>query len=542
MPTQLKWFTTIWLSVILLALAPVWLLPPPPAPLPGAGALPVITFTQSVDSTSLQGTAHWLTDATTDGFSPDSAWRLFDSGFGRPMSAWRAAHHICFGRYAYWVQFRVRNDGADTLRVLAHLPYARACWRAETDGHLQPLDLSFTGDGHSSSFATATVSLPPGREHYFLAQLQSYSIGADIAPMLWSPTVCRNRQRDRWLYTSLMEGLLNGGLCGLSLLSLMLFAFRRSAVYGWYALFLGLILLYFWRDFEDDVTLFWSTMAWSGWTEGKVGIAMLTYAAYLQFVCHFLGPVPGKPWLGGFLHTVSILLLTFWAVDTFVFWDKTHYNTGWLFFCALRMVIVPLAVWILYHIWRLPGAAAGYLRLGASILVGSSLVTCFFIVTDWGRSLGPIDLNVLPIRFGVLLEAAIYLLALDRRELFWLEEQLQFDAQLTLALEEKQRQSEQLSAELLQALVKVKTALEQQTEQLAAAQQAQSIAEVAGHQRLAERAAMQANVLHTSVTDGFANLYDNLPKRAPEETDEQLMVMAGELRERLETQLLVETA
>jgi 7TM diverse intracellular signalling len=489
---------------------------------------------------SLAGQTRWLADCTQEGLSPDSVNVLFDQGCGRTLSAWRALHNLCFGRYTYWVQSRFQNGGTDTLELTARLPYARALWQVDSNARCTALPLAFTGDGHSASFATTHLRVPPGREIRLVCRLKSYSIGKEITPTIWCSDFYKNRRQTIWYFGGLMEGLLNGALFGLSLLAAMLFAFRRSAVYGWYALFLALTCLYFWRDFEDDNTLFWSTMAWAGWTEGKVWLAMWTYVAYLQFIYYFLEPVPNKPWLGQILHIASVMLISFGAVDIIVFYDKINYNTGWLFFCALRVVLVPLSGWVLYHIWHLPGPAAAYLRLSASVLVVMAFATCATMLSDTGRALLPVDLNVLPVRIGVLIEAVIYLVALERRELRWLEERIRFDGQRTQALEVQQRQAEQLSAELRRAVDRVKAELEWQTEWLAAARRAQRVADAATAQHVAVRTDMAAALLHSAMSVRFAEVHSCLREGATDKTEEQLMTMAGYLREQLEAQLLVE--
>lgn len=269
---------------------------------------------------------------------------------------------------AVWVKFRLASDAArpgllevsyahlDRLALYVRRPGGYALV-AESGDHLR-----FGTRARDYRFPTFEVSLFPAPEDYLL---RVQTRGAISFPLvLWDPGAFARAAEAEYV----LLGAFFGGLAALVVLNLLLYMVRREPAHGSYALFAGMMSLFFWSE-NGLAFQFWfrELLRWSD----RATLALIPFVAAsgLLHARIFLRTAREDPradlWLVRLSWTIVGLALVF---PLFTYVGR---------FTAVQFVLLVVGPALLAAAWRalprVPDRARFYLAGMSALLVGGGL-------------------------------------------------------------------------------------------------------------------------------------------------------------------------
>lgn len=376
-----------------------------------------------MDST-FQDSVHLLpyTSVWVDRTTKQSLEEARDEKF-LPLSELEYISKFQRGRYAYWLYFEVDYQGQDTLAAkwgcgnvdtIQVWQYTASGTQEYSGGKLFHSSWEPSiGDYFYCGFPVS-IRLYPGKNQFYIRLKNQLGIGP-IEPVLAAQEQSSLAAEEQLRHLSLIylyQGLFFGVLLFVLLFTLLQYVLNRERAYFYYAVYVLLLFCYFWFSFEEANVYFHPIrrllLPWQHYL--NTPISLVTYLSYMWFIDHFLNTKTEMPLLhriinGGTKVIGAILILSI------VLLIATGPYLPWAGLYWVRIVLGLLGLAILLLLLKERTPLANYVLAGTGFLLLGALTTVFWSL-DQSSSFGRLDLTLIPVQIGILLELVCFSLGL----------------------------------------------------------------------------------------------------------------------------------
>lgn len=352
------------------------------------------------------------------------------------------------GKYHYWLQFQITNNGADTLDLIFRLSRLDSSFyyqyvdkqleRSVLFGNQLSLEaINQLGMVIPSRSALPVQFLPKTTYQIFVKTKDELYLTDKIRPKLQSPFVFLEKQSLDQFYQILFDGFFLGILFFVSLFSFLQFIQYRDKAFLFYALYIGQLFLLHWVLFDIAnyaIKIFHTKIVTIN--HFKVPFEALLYISYTLFIHYFINENKQFPQLTRLVKvTLAIFSGYFLFTSTISFFFEVKYV--WIIHYYFRIGMSVLVVLFLIHLGQINSRLAKYLILGTvSLLFFTLLAPVIFSLTLKNKLFLGKDYTYLLVQVGVLIELLCFSLGLGYKR--YLAEQAKITAK------EKEKQSIQL--------------------------------------------------------------------------------------------------
>lgn len=353
---------------------------------------------------------------------------------------------------AYWIKFTLKNEQGFPVNYWLHL------------GVFDSLTLIQQNIAKSTiSYKGLIVEYSPLQQKRFRSlQDNKYGFDISIPPQTQITFFLRIKNKARFETTlrhiqlitktaqisnssrqiigfAIFSTLFFGILLLLILFSLVQYLRSKGISYLYYAIYLALTICYFWWKLEKSNPFFHFifTSFPQYYYHYEAPLIVLIYICYALFVSYFLN---AKAELPRFYKLVKIsipLLLLYFGITILItaIWGP---KIGWEFLYWIRIILIPSGFYSIYLVFKVKHRLGAYILSGTLIMLIGGAITTYLSKTLNNHFIGPWDLPLLPIQFGMLVETLFFAAGLQYKS--YLAEQEK--AMVLMELQEKQKEAE----------------------------------------------------------------------------------------------------
>ncbi|MEM7655572.1 MAG: sensor histidine kinase, partial [Bacteroidota bacterium] len=374
----------------------------------------------------------WVDSSKTA--TQQNAAAAFSAGKFVPLDSLPWAGKYERGKYAYWHQFRLHNASASTEQIAFSIGAFEQVSVFEADHQIALMGARVPVEGNPNRayprrFSTQ-LEVPPRHElTYWVRFAHQVEINRPPEPRFYesAPQLADELDLLVWFYISLMGFFLV--LFFFGMVSLFQFVQHRDRAYGYYGLYLLLMMTFYSRDFDMNSPLFhlWPLE----FQDQRYLTALVACIAicYMQFLGHFLNARKKLPRLARSIRLWSWASVLFVPVEGIL--RMIDPWLAWAAYSYFKIFALILCVGLIIFLLRNRTPLNGYILLGTMALTFSSLVTALmsFLPSHlyfWW------DITYFPQYAGILIEIMCFSLGLATKSRWAEQEKSQAQASLVI--------------------------------------------------------------------------------------------------------------
>lgn len=318
-------------------------------------------------------------------------------------------HHPEWLRKPHWLVFRLVQTKADSLSVLIKFSDLRGVWTLNGD-KLSPIEYT----GYVPQYSVSGITIFP-EIHRFLFKLPKsdtitflcktfpkYHERGPSNPYVYNPGMYEQKIQSQISKETLLNGVVFGMMIMFFITSLIVFFLQREKAFLAYAIYIFLVFIYLWRDFEYLNFYFFSTMKLVPWHQTKLIITTILGISYIYFIRNILNTYVDHPKVDKMMSILLLLLIIAIPVDYIgsEILDLWSYRLAMYF---VGIIILANQIFMNVYFFRTKDSISRYVALGSLFLaIGGISIPLF-----------PVEIHTWIVRSCFIIEMFLFTAALS---------------------------------------------------------------------------------------------------------------------------------
>ncbi|MBK8054620.1 MAG: hypothetical protein IPK35_15485 [Saprospiraceae bacterium] len=311
-------------------------------------------------------------------------------------------------RNEHWLVFSLVFSGTGNLPLKIKFSDLQGVWKVE-DKSVVPIEFS----GYIPSYSSFKFVVFPD-QHALHIELQQNKIYTFLCkthpkytergpehPLIYNPYLIERHVQKRTAIETLLQGFVFGIMLMFFMVALVAFTLLSEKAFLAYCVYVFLVSVYLWRDFEYLNFNFFSTMKYVPWHYTKVLTTVILGVAYMLFIRYTLNTKKTYPLVDRIMQFLLLLLTLAIPIDYF----GSELLELWNYRVAMYFIgIVILANQLFINVYFIQTNDA----IARSVAMGS----IFLAIGGMSIPLSPPDIHTWIVRSCFIIEMSFFMFAL----------------------------------------------------------------------------------------------------------------------------------